>query len=108
MTGASKQRVTQADRLCAKAIRESLSAATGDMIAARHRQSATDPLLAALEEAGKVLRYAKKRVIVQPQEVGDARQLEINCGKALDHIDEALATITAELAKHKGAGDGQG
>ena len=42
-------KVTQADKLCAQAIRESVSAATSDMIAARHRIAAQAELLEALE-----------------------------------------------------------
>lgn len=42
--------VTQEDRICAKGIRESLSAATGDMLAARHRTASQAELLEALEE----------------------------------------------------------
>lgn len=51
--------VTQADQLCAKAIRESLSAATGDMIAARHRTQAA----AAAKAREEGLREACERIL---------------------------------------------
>jgi len=73
---------------------------------ARHRQSATAPLLAALEQAGEAL--ARLAYWFEP----DTETLAaMDVDTLADHkrqvalIKAALATITAELAKHKGAGD---
>ncbi len=55
----------------------------------------------ALAEAAKVavkhLVNAKKRVTVHPDELGNARQLQINCDKANAHIEAALTQLRTAL-----------
>lgn len=47
------------------------------------------------------MRNIEKRATVQPDEVGDAKQLEINCGKILAHLADLRAAIAAMMGGAK-------
>jgi hypothetical protein len=77
---------------------------------ADYEPSATAPLIAALEQAGEALGFVipENVALFNPQWPDDTiLPVDIELGE-LRKCASALATITAELAKHKGAGDGQG
>jgi hypothetical protein len=96
MTGASEARVTQAHRWMGQLPRDQfdLLLILTNEAADRGAREATAPLLAALEEAERLLRRYRHETPV-------GHQPHMICHEA----DETLATITAALAKHKGAGD---
>ena len=123
MTGASEARVTQADRdAAAKCHAKSCyeivriqgvqcrnGYADGDYLVqafARHRQSATAPLLAALEQAGEALELLFAPIDRASREMqASGFVMDEHADNVMGKARAARATITAALAKHKGAGD---
>lgn len=55
--------------------------------------------LAALDRANACVRRIEKRVTVHPDEIGNAKQLAINCDKVLGHLAELRAALSAMGAK---------
>lgn len=49
----------------------------------------------AAERVKACIRRIEKRATVQPEEVGNAKQLAINCDKVLGHLAELCAALSA-------------